>query len=79
MRDDPRYKAVKHEQRETLFNEYIAELKSAEDEVERSAKAKRDEQVSMVNLLQIPIGSFCLDEHMTLCGSIFATVCLLSV
>ncbi|CAL9775486.1 unnamed protein product [Musa acuminata subsp. burmannicoides] len=44
LRDDPRYKAVKHEQRETLFNEYIAELKSAVDEVERSAKAKRDEQ-----------------------------------
>ncbi|CAL9107205.1 unnamed protein product [Musa textilis] len=44
LRDDPRYKAVKHEERETLFNEYIAELKSAVDEVERSAKAKRDEQ-----------------------------------
>ncbi|CAL9144798.1 unnamed protein product [Musa hybrid cultivar] len=44
LRDDPRYKAVKHEQRETVFNEYIAELKSAVDEVERSAKAKRDEQ-----------------------------------
>ncbi|XP_064975820.1 pre-mRNA-processing protein 40C-like isoform X1 [Musa acuminata AAA Group] len=44
LRDDPRYKAVKHEQRETLFIEYIAELKSAVDEVERSAKAKRDEQ-----------------------------------
>ncbi|WOL09804.1 pre-mRNA-processing protein 40C [Canna indica] len=44
LRDDPRYKAVKHEEREILFNEYIAELKAAEDEAERSAKAKRDEQ-----------------------------------
>ncbi|XP_072962376.1 pre-mRNA-processing protein 40C isoform X2 [Typha angustifolia] len=44
FRSDPRYKAVKHEEREVLFNEYISELKSVEEEVERSAKAKVDEQ-----------------------------------
>ncbi|XP_042394898.1 pre-mRNA-processing protein 40C-like isoform X1 [Zingiber officinale] len=44
FREDPRYKVVKHEDRELLFNEYIAELKAAEEEAERSAKAKRDEQ-----------------------------------
>jgi hypothetical protein len=46
FRSDPRYKAVKHEERENAFNEYIAELKSAEREVEQAAKAKVDEQVS---------------------------------
>lgn len=44
IRDDPRYKSVKHEDREILFNEYISDLKTAEDEAERVAKAKRDEQ-----------------------------------
>ncbi|XP_059649866.1 pre-mRNA-processing protein 40C isoform X2 [Cornus florida] len=44
LRDDPRYKSVKHEDRELLFYEYISELKAAEEEAERSAKAKREEQ-----------------------------------
>ncbi|XP_073112719.1 pre-mRNA-processing protein 40C isoform X2 [Elaeis guineensis] len=44
LRNDPRYKAVKHEERVTLFNEYISELKAVEEEAERSARAKRDEQ-----------------------------------
>ncbi|KAJ3682288.1 hypothetical protein LUZ60_014861 [Juncus effusus] len=44
FRSDARYKAVKHEERETLFNEYIAELKAAEIEAEQPAKAKLDEQ-----------------------------------
>ncbi|KMT02659.1 hypothetical protein BVRB_9g203360 [Beta vulgaris subsp. vulgaris] len=44
LRDDSRYKAVKHEEREALFNEYISELKAADDEAEREAKAKREEQ-----------------------------------
>ena len=46
LRNDPRYKAVKHEERVTLFNEYISELKAVEEEAERSARAKRDEQVN---------------------------------
>lgn len=44
FRDDSRYKAVKHEEREALFNEYISELKAADDEAERATKAKREEQ-----------------------------------
>lgn len=44
LRNDPRYKSVKHEDRELFFNEYITELKAAEEETERVAKAKRDEQ-----------------------------------
>ncbi|XP_065849014.1 pre-mRNA-processing protein 40C isoform X2 [Euphorbia lathyris] len=44
LRNDPRYKSVKHEDREMLFNEYLSELKAAEDETEREAKAKREEQ-----------------------------------
>ncbi|KAL5718563.1 hypothetical protein ACHQM5_011450 [Ranunculus cassubicifolius] len=44
LRNDPRYKSVKHEDREVLFNEYICELRYVEDEVERAAKAKREEQ-----------------------------------
>ncbi|PIN12081.1 Transcription factor CA150 [Handroanthus impetiginosus] len=44
LKSDPRYKAVKHEDREKLFNEYIAELKAAEEETERKAKAKQDEE-----------------------------------
>ncbi|KAI8024428.1 hypothetical protein LOK49_LG03G03059 [Camellia lanceoleosa] len=46
LRNDPRYKSIKHEDREILFNEYISELKSAEVEVERAAKAKQEEQLS---------------------------------
>ncbi|WCJ41921.1 pre-mRNA-processing protein 40C [Euphorbia peplus] len=44
LRDDPRYKSVKHEDREMLFNGYLSELKAAEDEIEREAKVKREEQ-----------------------------------
>jgi len=44
LRNDPRYKSVRHEDREVLFNEYISELKAGEEESEREAKAKRDEQ-----------------------------------
>ncbi|KAL5761373.1 hypothetical protein ACOSP7_017637 [Xanthoceras sorbifolium] len=44
LRYDPRYKSVKHEDREVLFNEYISELKAAEEEAERETKAKREEQ-----------------------------------
>ncbi|KAK7404355.1 hypothetical protein VNO78_05188 [Psophocarpus tetragonolobus] len=44
LRDDPRYKSVRHEDREVLFNEYISELKAAEHAVERETKAKREEQ-----------------------------------
>ncbi|CAN6463444.1 unnamed protein product [Victoria cruziana] len=44
LRSDPRYKSVKHEERESLFNEYISELKAAEQEAERAARAKREEE-----------------------------------
>lgn len=44
LRSDPRYKSVKHEDREALFNEYISELKVSEEQAERAAKAKRDEE-----------------------------------
>ncbi|XP_021302845.1 pre-mRNA-processing protein 40C isoform X2 [Sorghum bicolor] len=47
FRSDPRYKAMKHEERETIFNEYIVELKSAEQEAEQAAKAKVDEQAKL--------------------------------
>lgn len=36
---------VNHEDREILFNEYIDELKAAQDRENQEAKAKRDEQV----------------------------------
>lgn len=44
LRNDPRYKSVKHEDREIMFNEYISELKFAEEEAERVARAKQEEQ-----------------------------------
>ncbi|KAL7609464.1 pre-mRNA-processing protein 40C [Lactuca sativa] len=44
LRNDPRYKSVRHEDREAIFNEYISELKVCEDEAESIAKAKRDEE-----------------------------------
>ncbi|GAV80419.1 WW domain-containing protein/FF domain-containing protein, partial [Cephalotus follicularis] len=44
LRNDPRYKSVKHEDREILFSQYIAELKAVEEEAEREAKAKKHEQ-----------------------------------
>nr|XP_028947374.1 pre-mRNA-processing protein 40C-like [Malus domestica] len=44
LRNDPRYKNVRHEDREVLFNQYISGLKAVEEEAEREAKAKRDEQ-----------------------------------
>lgn len=45
LRSDPRYKSVKHEDREKLFNEYLAELKAAVEETAQKAKAKQDEEV----------------------------------
>jgi transcription elongation regulator 1 len=45
LRNDPRHKTVRHEDREVLFNECISELKAGEEESERDAKAKREEQV----------------------------------
>ncbi|KAJ8562924.1 hypothetical protein K7X08_031376 [Anisodus acutangulus] len=44
LRNNPRYKSVKHEDREALFNEYLSQLKAAEQEVARIAKAKHDEE-----------------------------------
>ncbi|KAK6145849.1 hypothetical protein DH2020_019718 [Rehmannia glutinosa] len=46
LKSDPRYKSVKHDDREKLFNEYVAELKAAEEETVRKAKAKQDEEAS---------------------------------
>lgn len=48
LRNDPRYKSVRHEDREILFNQYISDLKAVEEEAERGAKAKRDEQVKTI-------------------------------
>lgn len=45
LRNDPRYKSVKHEDREAIFNEYISELKEFDEEAERESKAKRNEEV----------------------------------
>ncbi|GFQ05173.1 pre-mRNA-processing protein 40c [Phtheirospermum japonicum] len=44
LKGDPRYKSVKHDDREKLFNEYIVELKAAEEETLRKEKAKQDEE-----------------------------------
>ncbi|KAJ6720753.1 TRANSCRIPTION ELONGATION REGULATOR 1 [Salix viminalis] len=44
LRNDPRYKSVKHEDREVFFNEYLSELKAAE-EAERDARGKTEEQL----------------------------------
>ncbi|XVE91918.1 hypothetical protein REPUB_Repub01dG0052600 [Reevesia pubescens] len=44
LRDDPRYKCVKHEDREVLFNEYISELKAIEEKAERKEKVKKAEE-----------------------------------
>ncbi|PPD90762.1 hypothetical protein GOBAR_DD12307 [Gossypium barbadense] len=44
LRDDPRYKCVKHEDREVLFNEYISELKAIEEKAERKDKVKKEEE-----------------------------------
>lgn len=44
LRNDPRYKSVKHEDREVFFNEYLYELKAAE-EAERDARGKTEEQL----------------------------------
>ena len=53
---------MKHEERELLFNEYISELKAAEAEAERVAKAKRDEHVSILSSSHYSL--YCLvDSH----------------
>ncbi|XWS69410.1 hypothetical protein CRYUN_Cryun04dG0176600 [Craigia yunnanensis] len=44
LRDDPRYKCVKHEDREVLFNEYISELKAIEEKAEQKEKVKKEEE-----------------------------------
>ncbi|XP_047330248.1 pre-mRNA-processing protein 40C isoform X2 [Impatiens glandulifera] len=43
LKDDPRCKSVKREDREILFNEFLSELKAAEEEVSRASKAKYEE------------------------------------
>ncbi|XP_052310828.1 pre-mRNA-processing protein 40C [Populus trichocarpa] len=48
LRNDPRYKSVKHEDREVFFNEYLSELKAAEGKAERDARGKREEQGARV-------------------------------
>ena len=45
LRNDPRYRTVRREDREALFNSYVAELQAVEQEAERKAKAKREEEV----------------------------------
>ncbi|KAK4264142.1 hypothetical protein QN277_029471 [Acacia crassicarpa] len=44
LRNDPRYKSVRHEDRDVLFNEYISELRAADQAAERETKAKKEEQ-----------------------------------
>lgn len=44
LRNDPRYKSIKHEDREIFFNQYISELKAAEAESERVLKEKNNEE-----------------------------------
>ncbi|KAK8699559.1 hypothetical protein V6N13_115642 [Hibiscus sabdariffa] len=44
LRDDPRYKSVKHEDREVLFNEYISELRAIEEKTERKEKVRKEEE-----------------------------------
>lgn len=44
LRSDPRYKAVRSEDRKTLFNEYVVEMRAAEQEKERAVMAKRKEE-----------------------------------
>ncbi|KAL7124218.1 hypothetical protein ABFS83_14G033700 [Erythranthe nasuta] len=44
LKSDPRYMSVKHDDREKLFNEYVAELKAAEEETVRKARAVQDEE-----------------------------------
>lgn len=52
LRSDPRYKLVEREEREVLFNGIISELKAAEIEVERAAKAKKEE-VSSLSIFEV--------------------------
>ncbi|XP_074273616.1 pre-mRNA-processing protein 40C isoform X2 [Silene latifolia] len=42
IREDARYKAVKHEEREAVFNEYISELKATDDEAEKSKRREQE-------------------------------------
>jgi len=51
IRSDPRYNLVQREEREGLFDAIIAELRAAELEVERAAKAKKEEEVSSLPCL----------------------------
>ncbi|KAE8710103.1 ARM repeat superfamily protein isoform 1 [Hibiscus syriacus] len=44
LRNDPRYKSVKHEDREVLFNEYISELKAVDEKAERKEKVRKEEE-----------------------------------
>ncbi|CAN1297691.1 Pre-mRNA-processing protein 40C [Linum perenne] len=64
LRNDPRYKTVKHEDREALFNEYLSDLKAAEEEADREIKAKRDEQVLNFHQFILTMALFCLSEKL---------------
>lgn len=53
LRSDPRYKLVQREEREELFDAIIAELRAAELEVERAARAKKEEEVCSLTLFVV--------------------------
>ena len=50
MRDDPRYRSVKHEDREALFNEYISELRAGDGQMDRAGKERNNEEVRETSL-----------------------------
>ncbi|XP_039015350.1 pre-mRNA-processing protein 40C-like [Hibiscus syriacus] len=54
LRDDPRYKSVKHEDREVLFNEYISELKAIEEKSKRKERVRKEEEADSLSDTHTP-------------------------
>ncbi|XP_074328518.1 pre-mRNA-processing protein 40C isoform X2 [Apium graveolens] len=60
IRNEPCYKSVKHEDREFLFDEFISDLKSSEQEAEKIVKAKREEEAMRSNIGNTTIPTYIL-------------------
>lgn len=65
LRSDSRYKVVKRDEREELFNAIIAELRAAELEVEKAAKAKKEEEVffSHLSFTLVVLAGLCAHQR----------------
>lgn len=74
LKSDARYKAVKHEDTERSFNEYISEQKAAEKLIEGKEKTKHDEEVR-----EFCLSYYCVATYICIYVFIFTLLSILVV